>query len=243
MQKTFPWRDEETAISQAPAAETDGWKDDLRRRFEAWFASVDEIPDIHQTELEEPDLYSFFEQLAIANTEARKSNRRTAEAFSQWGDALERFSADLRFFREQLGRTETAQAEPDSLPRAYCLALVEFLDRLHRMAEAFASPPAPRWWRRTDAAWKRAWEAQRGAFEILVGHLEALLASEGVTRIECIARAFDPTVMAAAAAGPDARHPDNTVVEEFAPGYSRRGEVLRPAQVRVVNNRSEKPQS
>jgi molecular chaperone GrpE (heat shock protein) len=246
-QRSFPWRAEEPARSRGArivqaAAEPAGWKDALRPDFEAWLATVDQIPEMAGEEREDPDLYSFFEQVAIANTETRRANRRTAEAFSQWGDTLDRFNADLRFFREQLSRIEQSQPEPDSLPRSYCLALVEFLDRLHRLALAFADPPALRWWQRANRAWKQAWETQRDAFEILTGHLEALLEREGIARIDCLGRVFDPTIMAASAAGPDPQHEDNTVIEEFAPGYVRRGEVLRPAQVKVVNNRSERCQ-
>jgi len=220
------------------AAEPASWKDALRRDFEAWLAAVDQIPESSGEEIEEPDLYSFFELLAAANIEARKANRRTAEAFGQWGDTLEHFHEDLRLFREQLSQRAAPPADANSLPRAYCLALIEILNRLYRMKEAFATRPASSWWRRADAAWEKAWETQRGAFAILVGHFEALIGRAGISRIDCLGLPFDPTNMAAVAAGPDTSRADGTVTEEFARGYSCRGEVLRAAQVKIVNNRN-----
>jgi molecular chaperone GrpE (heat shock protein) len=219
------------------------WKEALRRDFESWLAAVEQIPEPAGAEKDDPDLYSFFELLAASNAETRRAHRRTAEAFSQWGDTLDRFHEDLRFFREQLSRRDDEQTEADSLPHPYCLALIEFLDRLHRMEAAFAARPAAHWWQRANAAWKQAWEAQRGACAILAGHMESLLAQAGISRMESLGLPFDPTAMAAVAAGPAADKADGTVIEEFAPGYSRGGEILRAAQVKVVNNRSEEPSS
>jgi molecular chaperone GrpE (heat shock protein) len=113
--------------------------------------------------------------------------------------------------------------------------LIELSDRLQRLAQAFASPPrAASWWGGSDARWRKAWEAQRGGFAIVLNHLDALLAHEGLTRIETAGRPFDPTVMAAVATVPDDARPASTVVEEVAAGYRRFGEVLRPAQVKVT---------
>lgn len=215
------------------------WKDELRRDLEVWLDSIDQMPDPAPEEPGEPDLYSFFEQLAVLGTEGRKGNRRAAEAFSQWSETLARFDSDLRLLRDQIGRLPQAESG-DALPRRHCMALVELLDRLHRLAHAFESRPArARWWA-NDAAWRNAWDTQRDAFAILVGHFETLLSREGLTRIECLGRPFDPAVMAAVAVEPDDGRPDGTVLEEIAPGYFRRGELLRPAQVKVSLNRSGK---
>jgi len=216
-----------------------GWKEAIRADFETWLASVDDIPEPENQEPEAPDLYSLFEQLAIMNTETRRGNRRTAEAFSRWGDTLASFEADLRLLREQLARRAVEHAENSQLSRKHCLALVELLDRLRRLGEAFSSTPGKRWWSFGDAVWRKSWEAQRAAFEILVSHFEALLAQEGLTRIECLGKAFDPSTMAAVAVEPDSGQPDNIVIEELAAGYYRRDELLRPAQVKVTVNRSD----
>ena len=93
------------AESDAPAL--DEWKRELRVDFERWIESLDDIPDSEGADADEPeapDLYSFYEQLAAATTEARKSNRRTAEAFSQWSETLSGLDDELRLLREQFAR-------------------------------------------------------------------------------------------------------------------------------------------
>jgi molecular chaperone GrpE (heat shock protein) len=234
-------------VSQPPAAEpeaqdgADDWKAELRRQFEAWLRDLDNIDELEPAgpEQETPDLYSFYSQWTTANAESRKANRRTAEAFSQWGDTLGRFDGDLKLLREQLQRLAAA-APSEGLSRGHCLALAELLDRLRRLARAFATPPAASWWRGASL-WRQAWENQRQAADILLGHLESLLKREGLTPIETLGRPLDPTSMTAVAAEPDNSQPDQTVLEEIAPGYRLRSELLRAAQVKVSLNKTQTP--
>ena len=214
------------------------WKERLRQDFERWLATINEAA---ASELEaapampEPDLYAFFEQLASANVENRKANRRTAEALSQWGDTLVRFDGDLRQLREHLDELESAPPEAEDMPRATCLSLVEILDRMHRLAAAFRQSPPKSWWG-SDAAWRQAWNNQRQGFDILISHLETLLKQEGITRLETLGKPFDPALMVAVAAEPATEYPPQTVIEEIAAGYLRHGELLRVAQVKVSLN-------
>ena len=182
-----------------------------------------------------PDLYSFYEQLAASTVEARKGNRRTAEAFSQWGETLSKFDGDLRLLREQLARLPTAQE--DALPRPHCLALVEILDRALRLAAAFAAPP-PKALFGCDRRWRKAWTSQQQALDILVSHLEDLLQQAGVTRLNTLRQPFDAATMAAVATEHDTQLPHHTVIEEVAPGFRLNGELLRVAQVKVSINKS-----
>jgi molecular chaperone GrpE (heat shock protein) len=214
------------------------WKAALRRQFEVWLQDLDEITELEPGSAtpETPDLYSFYAQWIAANAEGRKANRRTAEAFSQWGDALGRFDGDLKLLREQLQRLAAA-APSGGMSRAHCLVLAELLDRLQRLARAFAAPPRASWWGGTGP-WRQAWENQRQAMDILLGHFEALLKKEGLTPVETMGRPFDPSCMTAVAAEPDNSRPDQTILEEIAPGYRLRGELLRAAQVKVSLNKT-----
>jgi molecular chaperone GrpE (heat shock protein) len=216
-------------------AELADWKAALRSDFEKWLDNIDAIPVADSEEAPEmPDLCSFYEQLSAASVETRKANRRTAEAFSQWAETLARFESQLAPLRESTAQLAAVQPRENELPGAYCLVLAEFLDRMSRLAKAFESSPAKKsWWGGTDADWRRAWEAQRQGFAILVSHFEELLKKEGLTRIEVVGQPFDPTVMAAVAVEQDSSRPAQTVLEEIAPGYRRRGQLLRPAQVKV----------
>jgi molecular chaperone GrpE (heat shock protein) len=220
------------------AAESLGdWKAALRHDFEQWLESIDEIPDDDADSGAEdaPDLYAFYVQLAAANAETRKSNRRTAEAFSQWSDTLTKFDGDLRLLREHLARQPAVK--DDALPRSWCLALIEIVDRLYRLANALAAPPPKKWWA-GDAHWRLAWNNQRQGLDILLSHVEALLARAEVTRLPALHQPFDPAAMAAVAVEPSTQWPPQTVLEEVVAGYYLHGELLRVAQVKVSTNKA-----
>jgi len=233
-----PGPQDSPALRDEGDPELPDWKAALRAEFEAWLEDLDQIPELDgEADLfDSPDLYSFYEQWAAANAEARRGNRRMADAFNQWGETLTRFESDLRLQREQLQRFAAATPASDALSRRHCLALVELLDRLLRVEKAFAATPATSWWGAT-AHWQRAWESQRQAFGILLDHLQTLLKKEGVGRIETAGQLFDPTLMTAVASEPDASRPHQSVLEELAPGYRHGTEVLRPAQVKVSTNK------
>ncbi len=228
--------DDELDDDELDDAKRDEWKRVLRANFDQWLESLDDIPDNEGEDADgdgggdAPDLYSFYEQLAAVTTEARKSNRRTAEAYSQWSNTLSGFDGELRLLREQLARQPVAG--DDSLPRSWCLAFIEISDRMHRLAAAFTTSPRRAWFG-GDARWRAAWETQRQGYDIFMTHTDALVRQAGLTRIEVLHAPFDPARMSAVVAEPDARWPKNTVIEEIAPGYLWRGELLRVAQVKV----------
>jgi molecular chaperone GrpE (heat shock protein) len=214
------------------------WKEMLRRDFERWLATIEDLPAAASAAGSEPvpDLASFYEQLAALGAESRRANRRTTEAFSQWGDTLQKFETELDRLRTQLNDRAADRADDDGLPRAHCLALLELLDRLQRLQKAFAAPPTGSWWA-GDKRWRKVWSTQHDAFDIVVGHLETLLQQAGVERLPTLDEPFDPAVMVAVATEPDADLPHHTVLEEILPGYQRHGELLRPAQVKLSLNK------
>jgi molecular chaperone GrpE (heat shock protein) len=122
------------------------------------------------------------------------------------------------------------------LPRSYFLALVELVDRMHRLGAAFERPPQPGRlaFLNPDGPWRKAWANWQQGFSILVTHFEKLLEQAGVKRLKTMGEAFDPVTMLAVAALAPSGRPLNVVVEEVAPGYSWRGEVLRPAEVKIT---------
>jgi hypothetical protein len=150
------------------------------------------------------------------------------------GETLGRFQEQLGTLGTQL--TSLSEINTDSLPREHCLALIELVDRVRRLAGAFKEPPSQPWWAGTRH-WRQAWETQARGLDILREHAEILLRKEGINRIDVLGQPFDPVMMAANASEPSAQHPHFTVLEEILPGYELCGELLRPAQVKISLNK------
>jgi molecular chaperone GrpE len=60
------------------------------------------------------------------------------------------------------------------------------------------------------------------------------LCREGLAAVDAVGEAFDPAIHEAVATDPASAFPANTVVEEMQRGYYFRGQLLRPALVRVA---------
>jgi len=217
----------------------DSWKEELRRQFELWLGGLEQIPDTGE-QADTPDLYSLYEELAALRNETRKGNRKTAEVFSQVGESLDQVGGEIKRLREQLNRTDPALGDKAVLPRSYLLALVEMFDRIHRLGAALQRPPRPARFAllRPDGSWKKAWTNLQQAVSILLAHFEKLLEQAGVQRVHSLGKTFDPVSMLAVAIVPPDGQPPNIVVEEVAPGYRWRDEVLRPAEVKITKTQS-----
>ncbi len=215
--------------------ELETWKDELRADFEDWLESVDAIPEPEEEAREEADHYSVYAELTALRNESRRGNRKSAEVFSQFGESLSQFQDEIKRLREQLIRLEAAQAGPGAdLPRSHSLGLVEVLDRVHRLLAALERAPelgpVASYFARPLLV---AWDSVRQGFSILATHVEKLLAHSGIERMQTLGLAFDPVCMVAVALVPSAECVANIVVEENSAGYRRRGEVLRPAEVKI----------
>jgi hypothetical protein len=231
--------DQSEAASDADSAQRAAWKQQLRQQFELWLESVERMPET-QEPAEAPDLYSLYEELTALRNESRKGNRKAAEIFSRFGESLDHFQDDLRRIGEQMTRIEVARGDQAVLPRSYFLGLVELVDRMHRLGAAFERPPQPGRFAflGTDAAWQKAWANSQQGFSILVSHLEKLLQQAGIQRSNTLGAIFDPVTMVAVATIAPNGQPPNVVVEEVAPGYRWRNEILRPAEVKITKSES-----
>lgn len=69
--------------------------------------------------------------------------------------------------------------------------------------------------------------------EMILKQLHKLLEQNGVKKIECIGRAFDPAYQEAIAHIETDKYPENTVVEETQKGYLLEDRLIRPAMVKV----------
>lgn len=234
-----PFTDDEMEVEpleRAPVGEADGEPPQD--------CDADGGEDAEADEEEEPGvtLGELHEELIATTTETRRGNRRTLEVLKNFGAVLDALSATVNDTHKAVRALPTAPRPTDGgeLAREWALALVEMADRLGRVAEGFARPPAATasWWpgaRKSAAAWHDAWAMQSAAVGILRSHLESLLQRAALVRMEVVGRPFDPATMTAVESVVDDAQPDHTVLAELLPGWrhATSGQLIRPAQVRV----------
>ena len=230
------------------------WKDEILRNCRLWIENLKDLPDVSVAE-EEPDLYSFYEQLCVLRSEFRKNSRRSHETFSQFGDHLQEFQAVLETLSQRL---ETLAKEQDGtvfLARQGLLVqMVELFERLRWLGKKLEEIPAtPQYatevfmlvfWKRIKRFFAGRQKAPGGitdslreGFPLILAHFEEFLSSEGVNRIIATGTAFDPTVMIAVGTVETDACPPNTVFEEISGGYLYGKHVLKLAKVTVTKRK------
>lgn len=68
--------------------------------------------------------------------------------------------------------------------------------------------------------------------------LEKLLENEGLERLECVGKTFDPNMHEILAQIPTNEHQNGTILEEARKGFMFKGKVLRPSVVKIACNAS-----
>ena len=111
------------------------WKDEIASNFRLWIDNLEELPTV-SVESEEPDLYSFYEQLCILRSEFRKNSRRSHETFTQFAEHLEGFQVVIDSLAKRLERIGAEQDSTDFLVRqGLFLQMVELFERLRWLGE------------------------------------------------------------------------------------------------------------
>jgi molecular chaperone GrpE len=131
---------------------------------------------------------------------------------------LLRVQADLENFRRREAQ-ERRRAVEDEADRA----LAPVLDALDTFTRAVESAEA-----------KGDMKVLLDGLNLAFRELERRLGEAGVTRIEGVGQAFDPSTQAAMLQEPTADHPPMTVLQVLSHGWRRGGRVLRPARVKVA---------
>ena len=76
-------------------------------------------------------------------------------------------------------------------------------------------------------------EDTRNGMEMIYENMMDALRSEGVERIDCVGKPFDPFEQEAVEVSDEGECSDGTVVKELRAGYRLNGKVIRTALVRV----------
>ena len=212
----------------------DNWKQEIERNFNLWIREISSIYDMEPAVEEEPDLYSFYEELCVLRNEFRKESRRSHETFSRFGDTLTIFESAVKSISLELSRMDNAKEKTGLVEkkRLY-LPLVEVFERFKRIESKLDNPPQTGFFS-SRRSWKEAWSNLRKGFVIIGLHFEELLKKEGITRIITVGKSFDPSLMTAVEILETGEAASNTIIDEFSGGYLYHGQVLKPAEVKVA---------
>ncbi|HAJ26660.1 MAG TPA: nucleotide exchange factor GrpE [Syntrophus sp. (in: bacteria)] len=132
------------------------WQDEIMENCRSWLENLQEEPVLAETD-EQPDLYSFYEELCVLRSEFRKNSRRSHETFLQFGEHLGEFQGVMTSLAQRLDNLTKEQESTEVLARqGILLQIVEIYERLRRfdekMREMISPPPVP------EAATPGFWE-------------------------------------------------------------------------------------
>jgi hypothetical protein len=227
------------------------WRNDVLDHCRRWLDEIEE-EQLFSDDREQPDLYSFYEELAVLRNEFRKNARRSHETFVQFGDHLDAFDGVMKALSQRLENIAKDKEDAEfAAMQELLLHIVEIHERLRRFYDKLkeGNAPAPSEPRPVSAGfWSRLFcggekpetpappDVSDGVvegFAMIMSHFDDLLTQAGIRRIVAVGAPFDPALMmAVGAATSDACLP-NTVIEEIAGGYVCRGHVLKLAKVTV----------
>lgn len=221
--------DEGTNANSNPEA----WKSDIESNFKQWLnelTGIQESPPLP----EEPDLYSFYQELCVLRNELRVGGRRNQEVLTRFGESLSDFQKIIADIQSRLCQVDKERGEGELLSRKRLfIPLVDVLERMERLKERLSSPPRKTLFK-SDTNWRNTWNAFKDGYDITYSYLDSLLKKEGITRIETVGMPFDPAYMTAIAVEHTARYPVNQVIEEIAPGFLYKGEIIKLAEVKIA---------
>ncbi|MEK6535161.1 MAG: hypothetical protein AABZ40_05815, partial [Thermodesulfobacteriota bacterium] len=125
-----------------PAA-TPPWQDKILANCLSWLDNIQEEPVLAETE-EQPDLYSFYEELCVLRNEFRKNSRRNHETFLQFGEHLGEFKGVMTSLAQRLDNLTKEQESTEFLARqGILLQIVEIHERMRRFDEKLKEMNSP----------------------------------------------------------------------------------------------------
>jgi molecular chaperone GrpE len=228
-------------------------REEILRRFEAWLDRV--------LAAEEPRLGIEAELLSSLLSGAEISPEGQCDLYAMWaavtsltqevklqGRSFKELSGALVPLADLVPQLPGMQREAQERARREVLnALLDLRDRLRRGLETTHASQAKmqealrsNWQGRLLARHPLLRQASEGTAALVEGfrmsleHLDEVLARFGVREIDCQGQPFDPHTMDVVEVEETNQAAEGTVVEVYRAGYEWKGEVHRPAQVKVA---------
>ncbi len=122
---------------------TSSWRDDILDNCLRWLDDLQETPLLVETE-EQPDLYSFYEELCVLRNEFKKNSRRSHETFLKFGEHLGEFDGVMASLAQRLENSARDQENMEFLARQQLLLqIVEIHERMRRFEEKLREIKSP----------------------------------------------------------------------------------------------------
>ncbi len=165
-----------------------------------------------------------FEETEVVDTEhlLEEMNRLRAELEKTRAEAEEykdrylRAVAEMDNLRKRLEKRFAEEAEQEK--RRFLRAILPLVDNLEMVVKHSKSDPS----------------VLREGVQMILQEFMRTLEQEGVKPIPSVGKKFDPFVHEAVEVVESEAHPEETVVDEVQKGYTYKGNLLRPARVRVA---------
>ena len=154
------------------------------------------------------------------NISSKATKKELLARVEQLSAALQQERADAVNIRQRLAQERLQLAET-----ARTVVIGDLLPLLDNLQRAFSAVPDD----------LRAQNWVKGVLYI-DQQLAAYLKDLDLKPIQAAGKDFDPDIMEAVATVKDPKHPNGWVLAEVLKGYYYKDEVLRPAQVKVVDN-------
>lgn len=241
----------------------DAWREEIKDDFKQWMNELTEIPEVNLPS-DEPDIYSFYQELCVLRNEIRKGGRRNQDVLTRFGESLSGFQQTMGEIQDRLCRMDNDKREGGlDANKSIFVPLVDILQRMERLKARLESPPGNTLFenRHTDSwrerflqflekrllsfpdnlkNWEEAWDRFKDGFEITISHLDSLLKKEGIVRIETVGTDFDPALMTAVAVEYTEEHQEYLVLEEISPGFLYKDTIIKLAEVRISKKKESK---
>ena len=144
--------------------------------------------------------------------ELEQARAEAAEYKDRWLRAV----AEMENMRKRLEKRFTDEAEREK--RRFLRAILPLVDNLEMVIKHSETNP----------------EVLREGVKMIYQDLLRTLQAEGLEPISSVGQKFDPFLHEAVEVVETKEHPEETVVDEVQRGYRYKGELLRPARVRVA---------
>lgn len=187
-------------------------KDSNREKVEIEVEETDGLEP--ETEALAPSVDELQDEIERLNAEIEEERARTDEEHNRYLRALADFSNFKR--RSQEEYSQTVQFASQEL----ISKILPVIDNFQRAIDASEQT--------------QSFEGLVEGIRLTLRQLGDILEREGVKPIKAVGEQFDPSYHEAVMRVETGEYPENTIIDEFQPGYMQHDRVIRPAKVRVA---------